>query len=191
MIIHFTTLKICSQPIENRQIICYNINTYLFGGAVVKTVLKAITIFICVIVLIPVLFYATISIVNNCIANNIEQQLIALELPENTELSDSISIAAKIFGNGNGMQYFGAILVTSDLSEDELKEYYAQFDEKYFIEKKEDNFVINEQYDYVFTNFDNESQSNYMIWCIKYNSEKLAETGNFLYEVLDLDIRGK
>ena len=85
-----------------------------------KTVLKAITIFICVIVLIPVLFYATISIVNNCIANNIEQQLIALELPENTELSDSISIAAKIFGNGNGMQYFGAILVTSDLSEDEL-----------------------------------------------------------------------
>ena len=124
MIIHFTTLKMCSQPIENRQIICYNINTYLFGGAVVKTVLKAITIFICVIVLIPVLFYATISI---------EQQLIALELPENTELSDSISIAAKIFGNGNGMQYFGAILVTSDLSEDELKEYYAQFDEKYFV----------------------------------------------------------
>ncbi|MBR4071260.1 MAG: hypothetical protein IKK26_01735 [Clostridia bacterium] len=150
-----------------------------------KMFLRFLTVFICCLVLIPVLFYSTISIANNCIANNIEDKLISLDLPKSTVLSDSVSIAEKIFGNGNGMQYFGAILITSDLSENELKEYYKQFGEDYFVEKKEDNFVISEKYDHTFSNFPAD-KNNYMVWCIEYNSHE-----NILYELLDMDFRGK
>ncbi len=155
-----------------------------------KMFLKFLAFFICFLVLLPVLFYSTIAIVNNCIANNIEQKLVALDLPENTELTDSISIAEKLFGNGNGMQYFGAILVTSELSEEELKQHYSQFDEEVFVEIKEDNFVISEKYNYAFSNF-YPDKNNYIIWRIEYNSDKAHETENFLYDLLDMDFRGK
>lgn len=155
-----------------------------------KMFLKLLAFFICFLILLPVLFYSTIAIVNNCIANNIEQQLIALDLPKDTELTDSISIAEKLFGNGNGMQYFGAILVTSELSEEELKEFYSQFDKDFFVEKKEDNFVISEKYNHTFSNF-YPNKNNYMIWRIEYNSDKAKETENIWYDLLDFDFRGK
>lgn len=153
-----------------------------------KMFLKFLAFFISFLILIPIIFYSTIAIINNCIANNIELQLVALELPEKTELTDSVSIAEKIFGNGNGMQYFGAVLITSELSEEELKEYYSQFEEEIFVEKKEDNFVISEKYDHTFSNFYPE-KNNYMIWRIDYNSDRVEKTGIFLNELLDWDFR--
>lgn len=153
-----------------------------------KNFLKFLFVFLCLIILFPVLFYSTISIINNCIATNIEKELVEVELPDNTQLSDSISIAEKIFGNGNGMQYFGAILISSDLSLEELTEYYKSIDESFSVEKKEDNFVISELYDHKFSNFDN-NKTNYMVWRIEYNSTRISETGNAFYEFLDWDIR--
>ena len=44
---------------------------------------------------------------------------------EKTELIESISRAGKLTGNGNGMQYFGAILIQSELSLKELDDYYS------------------------------------------------------------------
>ena len=49
-----------------------------------------------------------------------EKELCETPLPEKTELIESISRAGKLTGNGNGMQYFGAILIRSDLSLEEL-----------------------------------------------------------------------
>ena len=40
---------------------------------------------------------------------------------------ESISRAGKLTGNGNGMQYFGAILIRSDLSLEELDAYYSRY----------------------------------------------------------------
>jgi len=85
-------------------------------------------IIIAALVLIPVILYSAIVIANNRIADGLEQALLSHPLPENTEILDSASIAAKVSGNGNGMQYFGAILVKSELSEEELQAYYDQFD---------------------------------------------------------------
>ena len=77
-----------------------------------------------VLILLPILLYTGIVIANNCIADSIEKDLRAIELPENTRLVESVSIAGKMFGNGNGMQYIGVILVESDMSPEELEEYY-------------------------------------------------------------------
>ena len=48
-------------------------------------------------------------------------------LPEQTELIEAISQTGKLTGNGNGMQYFGAILIKSELSLEELETYYSDY----------------------------------------------------------------
>lgn len=74
-------------------------------------------------------FMISIPIVNDYSASEIEKRLMAIPLPENTEYVDSISKAGKMTGNGNGMQYFGAVLVKSELSLDELSAYYSAYRE--------------------------------------------------------------
>ena len=92
-----------------------------------KLAVKIIKWTFAAICLLIFLTAVSIPIVNNCIADNVEKELRSLPLPESTELVDSISAAGKLSGNGNGMQYLGAILVESDLSIEELTEYYAQY----------------------------------------------------------------
>ena len=65
------------------------------------------------------------SFINNNIAYKVEKKLCETPLPEKTELIESISRAGKLTGNGNGMQYFGAILIQSELSLKELDDYYS------------------------------------------------------------------
>lgn len=69
----------------------------------------------------------SIPVVNDLYANGVRKELISLPRPENTELIDSFSRAGKLVGNGNGMQYFGAILLKSALTEDELDSFYEQY----------------------------------------------------------------
>ena len=69
----------------------------------------------------------SISFINNNIAYKVEKELCETPLQENTELIESISRAGKLTGNGNGMQYFGAILIRSDLSLEELDAYYSGY----------------------------------------------------------------
>ena len=66
-------------------------------------------------------------IINDSIAKKTANELVDLPLPNSTEFIESIYKAGKLVGNGNGMQYFGAILIKSELSLDELKEYYLAF----------------------------------------------------------------
>lgn len=68
-------------------------------------------------------------VINDSIAKKTANELVDLPLPDSTEFIESVYKAGKLFGNGNGMQYFGAILIKSELSLDELKEYYGAFAE--------------------------------------------------------------
>lgn len=77
-----------------------------------------------VIVVLLVAFIVSIPLVNNLSAKNVEKQLVEVALPDNTQMIESLSKAGKLVGNGNGMQYFGAILIRSDLTLDELSNYY-------------------------------------------------------------------
>ena len=67
------------------------------------------------------------SFINNNIAYKVEKELCETPLPEKTELIESISRAGKLTGNGNGMQYFGAILIKSELSPEELETHYKAY----------------------------------------------------------------
>ena len=81
-----------------------------------------------VFIAVVLLFFAVaVPIINNAIALSVEKDLKKLPLPENTELVESISKAGKLIGNGNGMQYFGALLIKSALSAQELDAYYQAY----------------------------------------------------------------
>ena len=86
--------------------------------------LKLVGILVAVVLIGGVL---SISFINNNIAYKVEKELCETPLPEKTELIESISRAGKLTGNGNGMQYFGAILIRSDLSLEELDAYYSGY----------------------------------------------------------------
>ena len=84
--------------------------------------LKLVVILVAVVLIGGVI---SISFINNNIAYKVEKELCETPLPEKTELIESISRAGKLTGNGNGMQYFGAILIQSELSLKELDDYYS------------------------------------------------------------------
>ena len=86
--------------------------------------IRVTTVFVAVVLL---LFAVGIPIANNAIALGVENDLKDIPLPENTALVESTSKAGKMVGNGNGMQYFGAILLKSDLSLEELDAYYQTY----------------------------------------------------------------
>ena len=91
------------------------------------TVRKLIRYTTAALVILAVLFVISIPIVNNITAVITLQAIEKIPLPESTEHIESISCAGKLTGNGNGMQYFGAVLVKSGLSEDELDRYYSAY----------------------------------------------------------------
>lgn len=86
--------------------------------------LKLVGILVAVVLIGGVI---SISFINNNIAYKVEKELCETPLPEKTELIESISRAGKLTGNGNGMQYFGAILIQSELSLKELDDYYSGY----------------------------------------------------------------
>ena len=86
--------------------------------------IRVMMVFIAALLLI---FALVVPIINNGIALGVEKDLKAIPLPEKTELVESISKAGRLTGNGNGMQYFGAILIKSDLSLEELVTYYQTY----------------------------------------------------------------
>lgn len=94
----------------------------------IKVILSTIAT---IVILSPILFNIAIMIINNFIAVSVKNDLKKLPIPENSELISSYSVAGKVVGNGNGMQYFGAILIQSELSLEELSEYYSSFDRPY------------------------------------------------------------
>ena len=79
-----------------------------------------------------VLIALVIPVVNNFVAAGVADRLEGLPLPEGTAVQDSVSMAGKLTGNGNGMQYFGALLLRSDLSLEELQAYYAPYQKDVF-----------------------------------------------------------
>lgn len=84
--------------------------------------------FICGLFVVVVLFiYIAAPFVNDNAARKTAKVLEHMPLPHDTELVETVYKAGKLVGNGNGMQYFGAILIRSELSLEELQEYYSKY----------------------------------------------------------------
>lgn len=75
-------------------------------------------------ILLVLLVYPMIHFANNHIAKKLENRLLQCPLPPNTQIIESTSVAGKMLGNGNGMQWFGILLVKSNLDEKQLSEWY-------------------------------------------------------------------
>ncbi len=86
--------------------------------------IRVAMVFVAVVLL---LFAVGIPVANNAIALGVEKELKRIPLPASTELVESISKSGKLVGNGNGVQYFGAILIKSDLSPEDLDAYYQTY----------------------------------------------------------------
>ena len=153
-----------------------------------KIAKRIFIILLIVMFVLPIISYVGIVVANNFIADKIEKDLVSYELPPSTRLINSVSAAAKLTGNGNGMQYMGAILVDSDLSKEELKEHYSsEFD---YIEVNEQETVNLDFIQNVSFNADIESgdKTYYSIICWDDNRREIL--GNLISELLDFDIRG-
>lgn len=107
----------------------------IIGGESMKRVKKLVVSLIIIIIILTV----SVPIINNYYAYRIEMQLYETPLPEKTEIIDSTSKAGKLVGNGNGMQYFGAILIKSKLSLENLRDYYSDF------KKNEWSYIVEQQ----------------------------------------------
>ena len=96
---------------------------------------KTAIIIAAVLLLVMIVLSFVISIVNDNTAAGVERELVSLPLPEKTEFVESLSKAGKLVGNGNGMQYYGAMLITSQMPLEELQSYYKQYNCDVFIQK--------------------------------------------------------
>ncbi len=86
--------------------------------------MKKILIPICVIAVLVCFVAVFIPLSNDRTAESIAKQLES-SAPADTVIIESVSKAGKLTGNGNGMQYFGAVLIKSGLTPDELSDFYS------------------------------------------------------------------
>ena len=144
---------------------------------------KILSVTICIFAIRISLFVVGIPLANNHYAEQVEKELRETPLPEKTEIIDSVSQTGKLVGNGNGMQYFGAILLKSKLSLNNLEDYYSAY------QKNEWSYVV-------------EPQKTQIIEVVEHNrisfSEKVDDEGYYIVyswgdgpDVLEeLDFRG-
>ena len=106
-------------------------------------------------------------------------------MPENTELVDSLSLAGKYTGNGNGMQYLGTLLLKSELSREEIEAHYKERFEYIYVAPQtgsEPEFIRGSGHH--FKKFGNDG--NY--YCVALWGGYIEN--DRLREILDVDLRG-
>jgi|LSQX01.2.fsa_nt_gb hypothetical protein len=94
--------------------------------------------------LILLMLLIGIPVGNDLIASRVTKSLRNTPLPDNTEIIEYTSKAGKLDGNGNGMQYFGAQLLKSQLTLAELDNYYSQYRENdwsFLVSKQESSQI--------------------------------------------------
>lgn len=88
---------------------------------------KEFGIILTVVFVLIILFLISCPIINNVFAKRVASDIESVPLPPNTQMAEKFSKAGKLTGNGNGMQFFGAVLIESQLSSEELNKYYSSY----------------------------------------------------------------
>ena len=104
-------------------------------------VLRILVAIPCTFLAIIILLNIVCPFINNAVAKDIVKEMKEKPLPDKTIVVEQKSLAGHMSGNGNGMQYFGALLLKSDLSLEELQAYYSKFSENEWA------YVVKEQSD--------------------------------------------
>lgn len=104
-----------------------------------KGVGKIILVIFVIIFTMLILFLISCPVVNDISAKQVMRDIDAIPLPDNTQVAARFSRAGKLVGNGNGMQFFGAVLLESELSLEELDQYYSAY------RKTDWDYIVQEQ----------------------------------------------
>lgn len=146
---------------------------------------KAVLIIVSVVVLLRIAFCVSIPVVNDLHAKKVADELSALPLPGNTRIAEKMSVAAKLWGNGNGMQYMGALLIESALPLEELEAFYSEIGPEYCYVRKQDGkeITVTDHGKYGFKT-DINSDDYYIVYA-------LGKHDNFIIQLYsELDLRG-
>ncbi len=145
-----------------------------------KNVLTVVIVAVMFVVLVAIPF--TVAIVNDSLAARTLKEIKNIELPENSKILSEYAVAGKVSGNGNGMQYFGAVLLESELSEEELRTYYREASDLYIMVQRQESDVIELNSKHYFDGVDDcDFENCYIVYSFG------DEIGNWF---LDLDLRG-
>ena len=76
------------------------------------------------LIVLALLLLVLIQPINDLTAASVAADLRDIPLPADTTLVESCAAVGKLVGSGNGMQYFGCLLLESALSLDALQQHY-------------------------------------------------------------------
>lgn len=91
------------------------------------------------LILVVLSFELLLIIINNIIAERIRLELVKIPTPVTSNIVESISIAGKIYGCGNGIQYTGAILIASEESLQQVEAHYSAYSSEYEVASLENS----------------------------------------------------
>lgn len=132
-----------------------------------------------ILILLYILLSIGISIANDINASGYQKDFCKLELPQDTSIVDNEYSIGHFDGNGNGTRYYLSMVIQSDLSLDELKEYYQNFDKHIKIQNFNDD--TKNDYQFSYNKINEYPEDYYLISIIEQPKNSL------LYE---LDLRG-
>ncbi len=111
-----------------------------------KTAITIMSLFIVAVISLlivaVIVFSAAVPLINDKAARDTAKVLAEIPLPENTRLIESVSRAGKLVGSGNGMQFFGAVLLESELSLEELDAHYSSYTDNECEIRKQDGSEV-------------------------------------------------
>ncbi len=152
-----------------------------------KKLRKIIVVFL-LIALLP----GTVCLANNHIAASLERRLLDVPLPQGTQLIESRAIAGKMMGNGNGMQWFGVLLIRSDLDAAALREWYG--DQVSLDAHKEEVYVSRQEtpgiFGYGAPRFRKDSDYDGCYRVVLFRSVAAGAESSFWEAILNMDLRG-
>ena len=104
--------------------------------------MKIIIPIISLLVVAVIALAISVPLMNDKAARDTAKELAEIPLPENTRYIESVSRAGKLVGNGNGMQFFGAVLLESELSPEELDAHYSSYTDNKCVVRKQDGSAV-------------------------------------------------
>jgi hypothetical protein len=107
---------------------------------IIKRMLFAIVLIPVILLILVVTPYIVVPILNNITLSSFSKQIYDYPLPQNSVLIEKEAVCGKLNGNGNGMDFFACIVIKSEMSIEQISQYYK--DKKLKPAKKDKKHVV-------------------------------------------------
>lgn len=139
------------------------------------------------LIIIIVLIVLGIYCGNNFIADKVRRDLLLIPCSTQSFIVDSKSIARKLYGAGNGMQYTGILLISTKETKETIKEYY----QAYYPDCEVKQLRLSELKSYFsIRENDNEQEDKYVVSLTRQIEDGTIPNTILFRFLSDMDIRG-